>query len=283
MLGAADPWTVLTTVDTSRATMIGCLAIASWGIVYVLASAQPSPRGRRWPPGRTCWFLAGIVLLLYIYGSGLEVYEDQPVVHVVQHMLVMMAVPPLLVLGAPLTLLLRSLSPRARKAVVHELRGSSLRLFSGRFAAVALAADYYLTMYLYELTPVRVYAERHSVVHALIHQYFLLCGVLFWLPVAAVDPVRFRPAAGVKVIMVAIGLPAFALLGAIEIAQGHTGTGWAYIVCGAVLTSLGLAFVGARQRRLSHSEPPDGQLRRDLGVALLSARRTAPGVARGKP
>jgi cytochrome c oxidase assembly factor CtaG len=178
----------------------------------------------------------------------LQLYEDDPAVHVTQHMLAMMAVAPLLALGAPLTLLLRSLPIRGRRLVVRELRGSSLRAFSGRFAAVLLAVDYYLTMYVYELTPLRSFAERHGLVHAAVHLYFLLCGILFWLPVAGVDPVRFRPSPRVRASMVAIGPPAFGGLGAIELVRGQGATGWAYVVSGAALTVLGLALLAATER-----------------------------------
>jgi cytochrome c oxidase assembly factor CtaG len=178
----------------------------------------------------------------------LQLYEDDPAVHVTQHMLVMMAVAPLLALGAPLTLLLRSLPIQARRLVVRELRGSSLRVFGGRFAALILAVDYYLTMYVYELTPLRSLAERHGLVHAAVHLYFLLCGILFWLPVAGVDPVRLRPSPRVKAAMVAIGLPAFAVLGTIELERGQSATGWAYVISGAAMTFLGLALLGASKR-----------------------------------
>jgi cytochrome c oxidase assembly factor CtaG len=194
----------------------------------------------------------------------LQLYEDDPAVHVTQHMLVMMAVAPLLALGAPLTLLLRSLPLRGRRLVIRELRGSSLRVFSGRFAAVILAVDYYLTMYVYELTPLRSFAERHGLVHAAVHMYFLLCGILFWLPVVAVDPVRFRPSRRVSATMVAVGLPAFGGLGAIELGRGHAATGWAYLVSGPALTVLGLALLAAGER-----------LRLDNWMGRTSAR--APG------
>jgi putative membrane protein len=242
---------VLTSWDSSSGTVVACVVLLVLALVYVRAAALRSPRGRRWPKRRTAAFVSGIVLLAYVFGSGLEVYEDDRAVHVVQHMLVMMAVPPLLALGAPLTLLLRTLSAGGRRVVARELRDDpALRLLSRRWAGVALTLDYYLTMYLYQLTPVRTFAEQHSLAHAGVHGYMLVCGLSLWWPLAGVDPVRLRPTYRVKQLIVALGMPAFAPLGGIELAKGDAATGWAYIVSGVILTAAGLGLLLGRESRL---------------------------------
>lgn len=96
-----------------------------------------------------------------------------------------------------------------------------------------LTLDYFLTMYVYQLTPLRSWSEQSADLHFIVHQYFLLCGLFFWCPVAAADPVRLRLTASAKRVMVWLGLPAFGLLGAIELAVGSTATGVAYLVSGA--------------------------------------------------
>jgi cytochrome c oxidase assembly factor CtaG len=256
-----DLRTVLETWDTSGPAIISYVGLGLWAVVYALAAARPSPRGRRWPRARTAWFIAGIALLVVCFASGLEVYEDNPTVHVVQHMLVMMAVPPLLVFGAPLTLLLRTLSRAGRRTVVGVLDDPAMRLWRGRWAGVWLCVDYYLTMYVYQLTPLRSFAENHAGVHLAVHGYFLLCGVMFWLPIAGLDPTRYRPRPRVKQAMVALGLPAFALLGAIELARGDHATGIAYIVTGATLTLLGQSFLVLRARTATATATAAGSAR----------------------
>lgn len=52
-------------------------------------------------PWRTASFLAGLVLVYVAVGSGLGAYAARPSVAVAQHVLLMMAAPPLLVLGRP--------------------------------------------------------------------------------------------------------------------------------------------------------------------------------------
>ncbi len=192
-------------------------------------------------------------LLAVIYGSGLEVYEDYPAVHVVQHMLVMMAVPPLLLYAAPVTLLLRTLPPPGRREVVRFMGESVLRFLNHRRAAAVLCAEYYLTMFVYQLTPIHTWTEESQVLHFAVHQYFLICGLCFWFPIAAMDPVRLRLRPGAKQLLVGLGLPSFAVLGAIELAAGNAATGWAYIASGAALTAVGMVLVAWHSRGRAHA------------------------------
>jgi putative membrane protein len=243
-----DLQTILTTWKGDAGAIVLYVVLATLAVVYGLGARRRSPRGRRWPPARTACFLAGLALLALIYGSGLQVYEDQPTVHVVQHMLTMMAAPPLLVLGAPITLLLRTLAPRRRPAIVRLLDDPSFAMLSGPRAPLMLTLDYFVTMYIYQLTPLHTWSEQSTELHFLVHQYILLCGLFFWWPVVAADPVRLRLSASAKRIMVWLGLPAFGLLGAIELAAGSTANGVAYLVSGAVLTLAGAAVIAIRAR-----------------------------------
>lgn len=247
-MSAASADHVLTSWQTGPEALLLYVALAGWAGVYLLAAARRSPRGRAWPRARTWWFLSALGLVAVIYGSELAVFEEDQTGHIVQHMLVMMAVPPLLAFAAPITLLLRTLPTNARRAVVRQLKDPAFKPLSGRWAPVVLCVDYYLTMLAYQLTPLHSLSEQSGVWHAAFHQYFLLCGMLFWLPVAAVDPVRFRPSPRAKRLMIGAGLPAFALLGAIELAKGDATTGWAYIVSGGILTALAAVVVAARER-----------------------------------
>jgi putative membrane protein len=243
-----DLQTILTTWKGDAGGIFLYVVLVALAATYGLAARRRSPRGRRWPAARTGSSMAGLALLALLYGSGLQVYEDEPTVHVIQHMLTMMAAPPLLVLGAPIALLLRTLAPRRRPAIVRLLDDPSFAILSGPRAPLMLTLDYYLTMYVYQLTPLHTWSEQSTALHFIVHQYFLLCGLFFWWPVVAADPVRLRLSASAKRVMVWLGLPAFGLLGGIELAAGSTTTGLSYLASGAVLTLAGAAVVGARAR-----------------------------------
>ena len=269
--------------DTSAGANTACVLAAATACLYAIAAARPSPRGRRWPPPRTVCFVAGCATLVAAFGSPLAAYESKPAVHVVQHMLLMMGAPPLLALGAPITLLLRSISPPARRALVGELRDTPLRLLSSRHAAPLLALDYYLSMYLYQLTPVRTFSEQHSLAHAGVHAYFLICGAAFWWPVAASDPTRLRLSGSTRLAMVAAGIPAFAALGLIELARGDPATGWGYAAAGVALTAAGLVLLAWQARQSAAVSDSTTQAPRHVHQVLDDLPRQAANSDRSTP
>ena len=101
-------------------------------------------------------------------------------------------------LGAPITLLLRTVSPRARREIVAVLRDPAMKSMSGRVAGVGLTLEYYATMFLVMLTPLYRWSLEHESVHIAVHAYLLTCGLLFWMPLVGRDPAGWRPPARVK-------------------------------------------------------------------------------------
>src|SRR4051794_10468846 len=76
-------------------------------------------RARRWSSRRTAAFLAGLAVMAIALQSGLADGGEQLLsVHMLQHLLVVLVAPPLLLLGAPVALALRSLPRPQRQALV---------------------------------------------------------------------------------------------------------------------------------------------------------------------
>ena len=103
-------------------TLDACLRswpFAPWLLAALLLAAGVYLRGwlvlrrrdpRRWHGGRPTAFLAGLAAIDLALASPVEPFADLLLqVHMVQHLLLMMAAPPLLWLGAPLFPLLRGL------------------------------------------------------------------------------------------------------------------------------------------------------------------------------
>src|SRR5829696_1718552 len=174
-------------------SIIGLLLVITVGGAYAMAASRPSPRGNRWPLARTFSFLSGLALFSLIVQSPLAVYDEFAWMHSAQHLLVMMVVPPLLVLGAPLTLLLRTVSPRARREIVGILHDPAMKKVSGPVAGVGLTLEYHGTMFLVMLTGLYGYTLEHEWAHVATHAYLLTCGLLFWMPLIGRDPAGFRP------------------------------------------------------------------------------------------
>lgn len=264
-------------------SIVGTLLVIAAAGAYAIASARPSPRGNRWPLARTISFLSGLALFSAAVQSPLDVYDELAWFHSAQHLLVMMVVPPLLVLGAPITLLLRTVSPRARREIVGVLNDPAMKKVSGPIAGIGLTLEYHGTMFLVMLTGLYGYTLHHEWAHVLTHAYLFTCGLLFWMPLIGRDPAGFRPPPWAKVVMVASGVPAYVALGLLvgrrdkplggigTLADTHAAA-WVLGAGGVALTLAGLALlVAQRAGRRAGSREPWSQRRT---LAMNRAMRT---------
>ena len=181
-------------------------------------AAAPARRPLAAEPHR-CPFLAGCAVLLLATTSGLARYG--PVlfsVHMVQHLLLTMIVPMLLVLGGPVTLALRAL-PRAadpgwpgpREWLRAALHARVTRVLTHPVFALAF---YVISMYMMYLTSLYQTALRSHAAHLLMMGHFLLAGYLFFWVVIGVDPSpRRRPAAPLRMVLMLASMAMHAFLG----------------------------------------------------------------------
>ncbi len=93
---------------------VPCLLLAGALALYLVGVARvPS-----WPPGRTAWFVAGIVVTFLATQSVLGVYDMVLFsVHMVQHLLLIMVAAPLFAAAAPLDLASAALRGKPKSAV----------------------------------------------------------------------------------------------------------------------------------------------------------------------
>jgi cytochrome c oxidase assembly factor CtaG len=143
--------------------------------------------------------------------SGLGAYDTSLLsVHMVQHMILSMMVPLFLALGAPVTLMLRTLPARPP--------GWLLSLLHSRLAKVLSFAP--LTFLLFVISPWALYftgwydATLSSVfVHELMHVHLVLVGTLFFWPLVGIDPVPGRVPYPFRLLLIFLTLPFHAFLG----------------------------------------------------------------------
>ncbi|MFE4720972.1 cytochrome c oxidase assembly protein, partial [Streptomyces sp. NPDC056728] len=92
--------------------LIGCLValgLYGWGVVRL------ARRGDSWQVGRTLSFVVGVLTVMLVMCTKLNDYGMVMFsVHMVQHMVISMLSPILLLMGAPITLALRAM-PVARR------------------------------------------------------------------------------------------------------------------------------------------------------------------------
>jgi cytochrome c oxidase assembly factor CtaG len=203
---------------------ISCIGLAIEAIAlagYLAAMRAVRRRGRPWPQARAIAYISGVAAIAFALQSGFASYDDEVFwVHMTQHLVLMMVAPPLLALGAPVTLLLAVLGRPGRRRVMGLLRDPAMHMVDGPAAAWLLPADYYGSMFVYMLTPLYRESEVSTAFHEFAHAYFLACGLLLWLPLIGLYPARWRPPYRVKLLVVAVGVPLYALLGILVEAEG---------------------------------------------------------------
>lgn len=194
--------------------------------LYLWGWRRLARRGRRWPAARAAAFLGGVLVLFIALVSGLASYDDSNFsAHVVQHMLLMMVAPPLLALGAPVTMALQASRRPVQSRLARILHTRGLVLLT---APLVIAPLYYASMWVDMQSSFYRYSLTHPFAHDASHVVMFSLGCLFWWPLVGLDELPRRPHPGVRLAMVALGMPfesflAIALMNVSEpMAPNHT-------------------------------------------------------------
>jgi putative membrane protein len=176
------------------------VALVLVGVVYVQAAARGQRldrRGRRWPRGRTACFLAGLAVLVLDLYSGIGTEADTRLsVHMLEHMVMWVAVAPLLVAGAPVRLALYSLSRDGRRRLARCLRS---RVVAGLTSPIGSVSLFSAVLLITHLPAVYGAALTNDFVHAAEHGLYLIAAMLVWAPIIGVDPIPHRPGPRVRI------------------------------------------------------------------------------------
>ncbi|TDD19525.1 cytochrome c oxidase assembly protein [Kribbella turkmenica] len=155
---------------------------------YVLCVVRLRRRRDSWPCARLISFTAGLGAVVW---AVLGVPLSGPfTAHMAQHLLVGMGAPLLIVLGRPLTLLLRALPPgRVRRGLVRLLHSTPVGwLVVPPVAAVLDVGGLWL---LYR-TDLFAESQDRPLLHAAVDAHVLFAGLLFTFAVCQLDPVHRR-------------------------------------------------------------------------------------------
>ncbi|MEO8571798.1 MAG: cytochrome c oxidase assembly protein [Chloroflexota bacterium] len=210
--GAAP--TALSALGTWSADPLPLLAAFAAAAGYLVAARRVNRTNPRVPVPRwriAAW-LGGIATVLLALISAVDVYAgDLLTVHMVQHLLLAMVAPPLLALGAPITLLLRVCGPTTRHHYILPLLHSrAIRLIASPLVAWPLFAA---AMWLTHFSPLYNAALEDPAIHDAEHFLYLVVGVLFWWPAIAADPVPRRMGYGARLIYLGLQMPVHAAIG----------------------------------------------------------------------
>jgi cytochrome c oxidase assembly factor CtaG len=191
------------TVDPLLLGLCGAAAgLYVWGVF----------RSRRaWPAWRLASFTCGLLVLLLALLSDIDPYADELLsIHVVEHLLLILLVPALIVWGAPVRLALSASPPGGRRAIGRLMRGRTARLLTRPPCGLAL---FTLVVLGTHLTGVYDAALRNQTIHTCEHAAYFWSGVLLLAPLLAADPIPHPPSAigrfsWLMAAMVVMSLPA---------------------------------------------------------------------------
>ncbi|TDN91124.1 cytochrome c oxidase assembly protein [Microbacterium sp. BK668] len=170
---------------------------AGFGIFFYVAGVRRlHRRGDAWPAHRTILWVAGLLLLFWVTSGPVNAYQDYLFsVHMTGHMLLSMAIPVLLVAGAPVTLAARAIRKRedgtrgGREWILWAVHSPVARVLTNPFVAAGLFIGSLWAFYYTDLFRWTLYDHLG---HEWMVAHFLLTGYLFALSLIGVDPVPYR-------------------------------------------------------------------------------------------
>ncbi|MEU6116878.1 cytochrome c oxidase assembly protein [Streptomyces sp. NPDC047117] len=194
--------------------LVGCLlglALYGWAVLRLRR------RGDNWPVGRIVAWVVGVLSVALVMCTKLNDYGMAMFsVHMVQHMVISMLSPILLLLGAPVTLTLRALptAGRGRKGprelLVALLHSRYMRIITHPAFTIPL---FIASLYALYFTPLFDFLMESRAGHIAMMVHFLAVGLVFFWPIMGVDPGPHRPGYVMRMLELFAGMPFHAFFG----------------------------------------------------------------------
>src|SRR6266567_4371366 len=199
------------------ASVVIAAGLYLWGARRV-ARRHPA---RPWPLWRTGMFLAGLAVVVVATQSGIGAYDEVLFWdHMIQHLMLIMIAPPLLIVGQPVTLLLHASRNPLHTWAKRLVRSRAVSFltwpvlgFAGYAAAIVAA----------HLTELANLVETNENLHNAEHVAFLLIGYLFFLPILGHEPIRWRLSYPVRFVILVLVMPVDTFTGLV-LGYGNAGT-----------------------------------------------------------
>ncbi|WP_083569405.1 MULTISPECIES: cytochrome c oxidase assembly protein [unclassified Microbacterium] len=186
------------------------LVAAGFGLfLYLVGVRRLRLRGDRWPIHRTVFWVLGMLMLLWVTGGPINAYQEYLFsVHMLGHMMLSMAIPLLLVSGAPVTLALRAIHKRddgtrgGREWIMWAVHSPFSKVVTHPFVAAGI---FILSLWAFYFTDLVRWSMFEHLGHEWMVAHFLISGYLFVLSLVGADPVPYRlPYPGRLITLIAI-------------------------------------------------------------------------------
>lgn len=185
--GVVDP---IALSELATAWRLDALVLVVLGVAVAAYAAGVRTligRGRTWPLTRSAAFFAGLLVALVDLCSGVATYAPAMVsVQVAQLLVAMLAVPALLLLGAPVTLWLRVAGLDGTGHLPGALTSPAARALTNPVVGAALGCALLVGVF---RTPLIELSVRAFWVHLMVLSLAVVSGLVLLWPVLGVDPV----------------------------------------------------------------------------------------------
>ncbi|MEU1349143.1 cytochrome c oxidase assembly protein [Streptomyces sp. NPDC005786] len=194
--------------------LIGCVLAV---VLYGYAVLRLRRRGDSWPVNRLVFFVIGVLTIALVMCTKLNDYGMVMFsVHMVQHMVISMLSPILLLLGAPVTLALRALPVAARGS--KGPRELLLMLLHSRYMKIITHPVFTIPLFIASLyalyfTPLFDFLMGSTAGHLAMMVHFLAVGLVFFWPIMGIDPGPHRPGYLMRMLELFAGMPFHAFFG----------------------------------------------------------------------
>lgn len=199
-----DRWFTEWSID-----LLWAVACGFGAFFYVAGVVRLHRRGDRWPVHRTVLWLAGLAALAWVTCGPINAYQDYLFsVHMIGHMLLSMAIPMMLVFGAPVTLAARAVHKRGdgtrggREWILWAVHTPFARVVTHPLFA---AGTFIGSLWLFYYSELFRWSLYDHLGHEWMVAHFLISGYLFVQSLIGIDPVPYRlPYPGRLITLIAV-------------------------------------------------------------------------------
>ncbi len=201
-----------------RFDLIAGTASIAAAVAYLVGVRRLRRRGDAWPAGRTVAWVLGCLTVLLASSSGLGAYAQAEFsIHMIMHMALAMLAPILLVLGGPVTLILRALPaagrddpPGVREAVVALVHSPVTKFLTHPLVVLPLFIASFYVLYFTGLFELMISSHLG---HLIMTVHFVVVGYLYYWVIIGVDPAPRRLSSPMKLGVLLAAMPFHAFFG----------------------------------------------------------------------
>jgi putative membrane protein len=279
---ALAPLTWASGLGTWRFGPVTDVIVVVAAVLYLHRAYRTLPRQEQaWPLGRTASFLGALAVLAITLQSGIDVYGHELFwLHMIEHLLLIMVVPVLVILGQPVRLAHTGDDAVARRTAAV-LRGRVASFLTFPLVGLVLYAAVLVGTHLFGFLPAMV---AHPWLHYVEIVLYLVSGYLFFVPLLAHEPIKRELSYPLRVFLLLMGMTADTVVGVLLMIQAHaidfahrswgpsplsdlhTGGGIMWVVGDGLMFGVTVLVVGAWMR--------DTERQNDTGKWLEAARRS---------